>query len=161
MKNDVRGFTLIEILVVISILGILLAIVTFSGVGVRGGAQVTKEEAAVQQLNLAFSLYQNAFDSYPSSPTNCSMCALQGSNQTAAETAWNEVVMVLAPQYISTSISTDVWGNPYGYDRGDSGRYVALCSMGPDGVLQTATADYLISSGAPTAQGDDICFFAI
>jgi type II secretion system protein G len=169
MQSFKRGFTLIEILVVISILSILLSIVIFSGSDARDAAKITTEEATVEQLNLALSLYRNTTNSFPPGVDNCSLCDLRAGNIAVGQTQWDLVVAALAPKYIGDSISTDMWGNPYAYDNnyqvtGDL-YYTTLCSMGPDGQLQTFVAGdasfYEITRAEPPTRGDDICFFAL
>ena len=52
-RSDQRGFTLIEMLVVISILGILAAIVTMSMVGITNQARTNAQKAELQTIQVA------------------------------------------------------------------------------------------------------------
>lgn len=141
----------------------------FSGSDARDAAKITTEEAAVKQLNLSLSLYRGTTNSFPPGVDNCSLCHLRDGDIAVGQAQWDLVVAALTPKYIGESISTDVWGNPYGYDNnyqvaGDS-YYTTLCSMGPDGQLQTFVAGdaslYEITRAEPLTRGDDICFFAL
>jgi general secretion pathway protein G len=169
MQTKRAGFTLIEILVVISMLGILLSIVVFSGADAREGAKVTAEEATVGQLNVAFSQYRAATGQFPPGADICTICDLRSGNLAAAQANWNLVVAEISPNYINESVTIDAWGNPYGYDNNyrfaDDSLFTMLCSMGPDGELQTFLladqSDYAIAAGDPPVRGDDICFFAL
>ena len=169
MKTTTSGFTLIEVLVVVSIIVILTSVGIFSATSTLKQADITAEQANINQLKIATAVYKEATGQYPPGvfnvPENNSSIALLASNDlVAAQTEWNEVVTALVPRYVPQSIETDTWGNPYGYENnlnvGDDNYYTVLCSMGPDGVLQTDSPSYLKASVPnPTALGDDICFF--
>ena len=58
-RRDQRGFTLIEMLVVISILGILAAIVTMSMVGVTNLARTRAQQAELQTIQVAVDTMAN------------------------------------------------------------------------------------------------------
>lgn len=67
------GFTIIELLVVISIIGLLASIVVVALVGPRSDARDTKRIADLNNIRTALELYYNKYDYYPPSPCghNC------------------------------------------------------------------------------------------
>lgn len=66
-KNQDKGFTLVELLIVIVILGILSAVVVVSVGGVRGSAQKRACEVEYRALVTAVETYRAAEGSYPAS----------------------------------------------------------------------------------------------
>ncbi len=70
------GFTVIELLVVISILGAMSAIVMINFKGARGTARDTRRKSDLKQYQTALEVYANNKGNYPiSGPTNAiSLC---------------------------------------------------------------------------------------
>jgi len=64
MKKNL-GFTLVELLVVISIIGVLAGLLMTNFVGIRGRAEDAGQKSDVVQLRKALQLYYNDFQSYP------------------------------------------------------------------------------------------------
>ncbi len=60
-----RGFTLIEVLIVISIIGVLMALLVPTLVGARLRAAVTAVKAELSQLKSALETYNSKFGDYP------------------------------------------------------------------------------------------------
>ena len=73
-KNKInRGFTLVELLVVISIIGVLTTILMVNFVGTREKANDSKKVQNLNSLKSALRLYYNDNQSYPNG-SNCTEC---------------------------------------------------------------------------------------
>lgn len=79
-----RGFTLVELLVAIGIIGVLTAVVITSQADARAQARDKERQADIGQIQLAVRLYAEANRSFPASTeTICSSCS--GTVNTAVE----------------------------------------------------------------------------
>jgi len=70
MKNN-RGFTIVELLIVIVVIAILAAITIVAYNGIQQRAQSSAAQAAVHQTQKAIELVRAQNDSYPSSINSC------------------------------------------------------------------------------------------
>ena len=112
-----RGFTLIEILVVMAIIGMLAVIVAPNIFNQQAGAQIDAALSQISSLEAALDTYRLDVGEYPDS--------LEGLRENISGRAvWNG-------PYLRRGVPLDPWGNEYVYD--SNGREFTLSSYGPDG----------------------------
>ncbi len=118
------GFTLIEIMVVVFILGLLITLVAPRILGRTDEARQTKAAADIKSIEQALSLYKLDNGSFPI--TEQGLQALVAPPTTGPPARrWN------AEGYLE-KVPLDPWGQPYVF-QSDGNRYVVL-SFGADGV---------------------------
>lgn len=122
-RARVSGFTLIEVMVVVVILGILATLVVVNVVGSDDKARVTAARSDLSAISQALDLYKLDNFTYPT--TDMGLEALVH----APEGARN------FPQggYLK-KMPMDPWGNPYQYFAPGSAGPYDLMSFGADGV---------------------------
>ena len=117
------GFTLMELLVVLAIIGLLAVLVAPRVIQYLGGAKVDTAKVQVDRLAGVLDLYRLETGSYPSQQEG--LAILYDEPVNAAN--WN------GPYIRNRDSLTDPWGNPYGYRYpGEHGEF-DLYSLGADG----------------------------
>jgi len=118
-----RGFTLLELLVVVAIIGLLIGFVAPRYFGQIGKAEVTTAKAQIDALEKALDEYRLDTGHYPSSELGLNALMQRPPN----EPKWNG-------PYLRKEVPPDPWGKPYVYRApGEKGDY-DLISYGKDGV---------------------------
>ena len=149
-KLNQHGFTLVEIIIVISVIAILvtIAVPTFQGMQQEG--QISKSESELQTLKTAILSYKRHNGSYPSN----------------IAVDLTSVISKILTQILEDPFKTDTitTSNTYGYITGTDasfGDYFVIYSKGPDGTVATtwsaandraeiaASADDVAGSNAP------------
>jgi general secretion pathway protein G len=123
VRRAERGFTLVEILVVITIIGLIMALVGPRVINYLGEAKVKAAKIQIESFSSALDLYYLDAGHYPSSSEGLAALAQRpgGANN------WN------GPYVKGGAIPNDPWGHPYVYRApGEHGAY-DIVSYGSDG----------------------------
>jgi len=115
------GFTLIEVLLVVVIIGILVGVAIPRLGGRVCQAEISRARADIQSIGLALRMYELDNGEYPAS--------LQGLVSNPGARNWNG-------PYLDSGLPTDPWGREYAYSRTQTS--YTLRSLGPDGVESDA-----------------------
>jgi general secretion pathway protein G len=117
-----RGFTLLELLVVLVILGLLAGIVAPRFFGQVGKSEIKVATAQIRSLEDALDQYRLDVGRYPTAEQG--LAALNA--QPAGEARWRG-------PYLKKAVPQDPWGNAYQYrNPGEHGEF-DLFSFGKDG----------------------------
>lgn len=117
-----RGFTLLELLVVLVVLGLLAGIVAPKYFAQLGRSEVKVARAQIEGLAKALDLYRLEVGHYPSTEQGLQALVSAPSD----ESRWTG-------PYLQKSLPQDPWGRAYNYRYpGEHGEY-DLLSMGKDG----------------------------
>ena len=125
------GFTLIEIMVVILIIGLLALMVVPRLRGVADRAKRTKAQADIQELKQALDRYYLDNGSYPTTD--------QGLQDLVNPPTAGRVPSNYEQGGYIEKLPSDPWGNQYFYQ--SDGSSYALKSFGPDGVQSADDID--------------------
>ena len=112
MKQKNQGFTLIEVMVVVVILGILAAIIAPKVMDRPDTARLVKAKTDIRAIESALNLYKLDNFNYPSS---------------------DEGLEALIPKYIQ-HMTNDPWGNPYLYLSPGLHGDMDVYTLGADGI---------------------------
>lgn len=111
-----RGFTLVELMVVIVILGILATAVTLKVMGALREARVNRAKEDLSKVVQALETYRAKKGEYPEDLS-----------------ALTEPLDENYTEGLLSGIPKDPWGNEYYYEREEEGKGYMLLSYGPNG----------------------------
>ncbi|HUO56288.1 MAG TPA: prepilin-type N-terminal cleavage/methylation domain-containing protein [Candidatus Paceibacterota bacterium] len=147
--STARGFTLVEILVVIAIIGILAAIILVSLSAARAQARDTQRISDIKQIQLALSLYYDACGEFPTD-------IYVSSNSCPG----NASITGIAPSFISVVPLDPSTGSKYKYTPigvvgavCNSSNLVASYHLG----ATLETTDSALANDADAAKSNSVC----
>ena len=125
MRNRQRGFTLIEIMVVVVILSVLGALVVPQIIDKVDVAKVKRAQSDIRAIQTALDLYRLDNFKYPTTEQGLQALVKQPADPTITN---------YAPHGYLPTMPKDPWGNPYIYvSPGSDGREYEITSYGRDG----------------------------
>ena len=136
MQQDDHGFTLLELLVVLVILGLLVGLVAPAALHQLGTAKEKIAHQSIERLASVLDMYKLDVGSYPS--TDQGLQALIARPQGVAR--WN------GPYLKGAKVPEDPWGRPFLYRNPSqrSGYEFDLYSVGPSGQTSTTSSETAI-----------------
>jgi general secretion pathway protein G len=126
VRGRASGFTLIEIMVVVVIIGLLAAVIVPTVVSKVDEAKVNKAKADIQSLETALTMYRLDNSKYPTSDQGLTALVTQPTDPSIKH--WR-------PGGYLSRVSKDPWGNDYQYViPGSHGKEYDVFSLGADGA---------------------------
>ena len=138
VRRKQSGFTIVELLIVIVVIGILAGISIVAYSGIQRNAQVSSVRADLENLQKAMLMYRVDVGTLPPGADFYSNTTMP------PPSTWVNIVNALKTGgYITTNgLERDPWGQYYWYDNNDctigQGGSSPLRSVGPDGALSTS-----------------------
>lgn len=182
MNKKAYGFTIVELLIVIVVIGILAAISIVAYNGIQSRARDTQRKQDVQTISKALELYYIDNGQYPTSVCGSSCPTpkkINGSWLTTSDGSWDFLESQLAPKYISelpADPMASTSGNPAIYSSGFNYDYITYdSSCGIAGrqtfriyyKLEVAERDYQLHGDCPSGNttfgdsyGDNVSIYA-
>nr|WP_281358292.1 type II secretion system major pseudopilin GspG [Pseudoalteromonas caenipelagi] len=127
--NKQSGFSLLEVMVVLVIIGMIMSIVAPNIMGSQEEAAIDKAHLDIQQLEDAMNMYKLKNKAFPTTE--------QGLEALVTQTTIDPVPKRFPDGGFISKLPEDPWGNPYQLvSPGEMGK-IDIFSMGPDGEVGT------------------------
>ena len=121
-KRHAGGFTLVELLVVVLIIGMLTGIIAPRLIGQIGKSEVTAAAAQMDAITKALDAYRFDMGAYPSTSEGLATLVVAP----ASKTRWRG-------PYLKGELPRDPWGTAFSYSSpGPQGRDYEISSLGSD-----------------------------
>lgn len=136
-----KGFTLVELLVVVAILGTMSTLVVVAFRGSQSAARDTKRQSDLKQYQNAIEIYANRSNSlYPSHTSATSLDSMCGASELNINGCADDPVPANNYNYISSAnrLNYVIWSIMEKKTLGGTNEYFILCSTGKVGRSQTA-----------------------
>lgn len=144
-----RGFSLIELLVVISIMAILISLSAFGLQQARESARDGQRKSDLETIRTGLSFYKADCNRYPIDETGDDFKTLYGDSFTGNDGACGN-----SNSYINKTPADPVSGRDYHYLSNDVGTTYTLCAYLESGSGSTA-------AGCPSSGCGGVCNYAV
>ena len=125
--RTVRGFTLVELMLVVVIIGVLAAMVVPRLAGRTEQAKIARAKSDIATIGLALDLYELDAGQYPAALQELVAKEPPATLSDEMKAKWNG-------PYLKKGLPKDPWGRPYDYKKeSQHNQDYDLSSLGPDG----------------------------
>ena len=122
-----RGFTLVEIMLVVIIMGVLAGMILPRFAGRTEQARIARAKSDIASISLALDLYELDLGSYPSS-------LVELTTKEPPSTLSDDAKEHFNGPYLKKGLPNDPWGRSYQFNpQSEHGQDYDLYSLGPDG----------------------------
>lgn len=132
-----KGFTLLELLIVISIIGILATLVVVNLGGARGSARDAQRMSDLKTIQTALEAYFNDYGCYPAGNSqDCLNRVDWNSSVTSNSEQWSTLESALVPRYLAQVPEDPANTQDFYYEYGNVGR---VSNIGYDLIARLET----------------------
>ena len=125
--NQRQGFTLVEMMLVVVIIGVLAAMVVPRFAGRTEQAKIARASSDIAAIGLGLDLYELDLGQYPASLTELVAKEAPAGMSQEGRDKWNG-------PYLKKGLPKDPWGRDYQYNKeSQHNQDYDLFSLGPDG----------------------------
>ncbi len=141
-RRQQQGFTLMEVLIVVVIIGILASIAAVNLLGEEDAAKRTKAQADIGALTSAMDLYKLHNGHYPSTDQGLDALVTRPSGQPDAQN-WKQ------GGYLRSGLPKDPWGRDYLFLNPGFRSAIDIYTLGADGLEGGEAENADIGNWAP------------